>query len=56
MESLPNLKKILRDNRQDPLQSYKILQELCKILIISGKDPTVLRPRLYKILQDPTVS
>ena len=42
MESLSNLDKILQDNRQDPMQSYKILQEFCGILINSGKDPTEL--------------
>ena len=28
MEFLSNLKKILQDKRQDPIQLYKILQEL----------------------------
>ena len=37
-----NLEKILEDNRQDPIQSYKTLQEFFGILISSGKDPTVL--------------
>ena len=42
MESLSNLEKISQDNIQDPMQSYKILQEFYGILISSGKDPTVL--------------
>ena len=41
-ESLLNLEKILQDIRQDPMQSYKILQEFYEILISSGNDPTVL--------------
>ena len=36
MESLSNLDKILQDNRQDPMQSYNILQEFYLILISSG--------------------
>ena len=36
------MENILQDNRQDPLQSYKILDEFYGILISSGKDPTVL--------------
>ena len=39
METLSILEKILRDNRQDPMQSYKILPEFCGILISSWKDP-----------------
>ena len=31
MESISNLEKILRDNRQDPMQSYRILQEFYEI-------------------------
>ena len=42
MESFSKLEKILKDNRQDPIQSYKILQEFCGILISFGKDYTVL--------------
>ena len=42
MESLSNLEKILQGNRQDPMESYKILEELYGILIGSGNDPTVL--------------
>ena len=42
MESVSNLEKILGDNRQDPIQSFKILQEFYEISISSGKDPTVL--------------
>ena len=42
MESLSNLEKILQDNRQDPLQSYKIRQVFYGTLISSGKDPLVL--------------
>ena len=42
MEFLSNLKKILQDKRQDPIQSYKILQEFYGILISSEKDLTVL--------------
>ena len=56
MESLSNIKKIMQDNRQDPMQYYKILKEFCRILISFGKDPTVLQTRSYEILQDPTVS
>ena len=56
MESLSSLEKILQDNRQDPMQSSKILQEFYGILISSGQDPTVLYTRSYKILKDPTVS
>ena len=41
MESLSNL-KILQDNRQDPLQSYKILQVFSEILITCENDPRVL--------------
>ena len=48
-------KKILQGNRQDPMESYKILQELYGILSSSGNDPTVLY-RSYEILQDPTVT
>ena len=55
MESLSNLEKILQDNRQDPMQSYKILQEFYGILTSSGKDRTVLKTRSFEILQDPTV-
>ena len=54
MEFLSNLNKIMRDNTQDPMQYYKILQEFYRILISFGKDPIVLRS--YKMLQDPTVS
>ena len=36
MESLSTLEKILQDNRQDPMQSYKIQQEFYGILISSG--------------------
>ena len=39
MKSLSTLEKILQDNRQDPMQSYKILQEFYGILISFGKDP-----------------
>ena len=42
MESLSNLENILQDNRQDPLQSYKILQVFSEMLITSGNDPRVL--------------
>ena len=42
MESLSNLENILQDNRQDPLQSYKILQVFSEILITYGNDPRVL--------------
>ena len=42
IEFLSNLEKILQDNRQDPLQSSKILQNIYGILICSGKDPTLL--------------
>ena len=42
METLSNLERILQDIRQDPMQSYKILQTFYGILISSGKDPTVL--------------
>ena len=42
MVSLSNLERILEDKRQDPIQSYKTLQEFYGILISSGKDPTVL--------------
>ena len=42
METLSNLERILQDIRQDPTQSYKILQTFYGILISSGKDPTVL--------------
>ena len=42
MESLSNLERILQDNRQNPMQSYKILQEIYAILMSSEKDPTVL--------------
>ena len=56
MESLSNLKKILQDNRQDPLQSYKILQVFSEILITCENDARVLQTRSYEILQDPTVS
>ena len=50
------MENILKDNRQDPLQSYKILDEFYGILISSGKDPTVLQTRSFEIPQDPTVS
>ena len=56
MESLSNLENILQDNRQDPLQSYKILQVFSEILITCENDPRVLQTRSYEILQDPTVS
>ena len=56
MESLLNLGKILQDNRQDPMQSYKVLQEFYGILISSWKDRTVLDRRSYELPQDPTVS
>ena len=56
MESLSNLEMNLQDIRQDPMQSFKILQEFYRILISSWKDPTVLLIRSYQILQDPTVS
>ena len=46
----------LQNNRQDPMESYKILQEFYGVLISSGKDPTVVWTRSYEILQDPTVS
>ena len=55
MESLANL-KILQDNRQDPMQSCKILQKFYGILTSSGKAPTVLQTRSYEILQDHTLS
>ena len=42
MESLSNLEKILPDNRQDSMQSCKILQKFYGILASSGKAPTVL--------------
>ena len=42
METLSNLEKKPQDNRQDPMQSYKILQKLYGILTSSGKDPTLL--------------
>ena len=42
METLSNLERILQDIRQEPMQSYKILQTFYGILISSGKDPTVL--------------
>ena len=32
----------MQDDRQDPMQSYKMQQEFYGILISSGKDPTVL--------------
>ena len=35
METLSNLEKILQDIRQDPMQSYKILQTFYGILISS---------------------
>ena len=41
METLSNLEKKPQDNRQDPMQSYKILQKFYEILICSVKDPTV---------------
>ena len=41
-ESLSNLGKIPQDIRQDPIQSYNILQEIYGILISSGNDPRVL--------------
>ena len=37
MESFLNLKQIVQDNRQDPMQSYKMLQEFFGILISSEK-------------------
>ena len=39
MEILSILEKIPRDNRQDPMQLYKIREEFCGILISSRKDP-----------------
>ena len=42
MASISNLEKILQDNRQDPMQSYHILQKFFGMLTGSGKDPTVL--------------
>ena len=42
LEPLSNLGKILKDNRQDSMQSYNILQEFYGILISSGNSPTVL--------------
>ena len=42
MESLSTLENILHDDRLDPMQSKKILEEFYRILIRSGKDPTVL--------------
>ena len=42
MESLSTLENILRDDRLDPMQSKKILEEFYRILIRSGKDPAVL--------------
>ena len=42
METLSNLERILQDIRQDPMQSYKILQTFYGILISSGKGLTVL--------------
>ena len=56
METLSNLERILQDIRQDPTQSYKILQTFYGILISSGKDPTVLQTRLYESLEDLPVS
>ena len=55
MESLSNLGKIPQDNRQDPKQSYKILQQIYGVLISSGNDPTVLSTSFgsYSILEDP---
>ena len=35
METLSNLERILQDIRQDPMQSYEILQEMYGILISS---------------------
>ena len=32
MESLLNMEKILQDNRQDPMQSHKIVQQFYEIL------------------------
>ena len=37
MESLLILEKIVEDNREDPMQSYKILQEFYGLLICSAK-------------------
>ena len=67
MESFSNLDKIFRDNRQDPMQSYKILQEFYEILILLEKilqyytqDQiktcwTLPYPiKSYKIVKDPT--
>ena len=52
--------KTKRRFKKDPMESLsnleKILQEFYGILISSGKDPTVLYTRSYKILKDPTVS
>ena len=42
VESLSTLENILHDDRLDPMQSKKILEEFYRILISSGKDPTVL--------------
>ena len=42
METLSTLEKILRDNRQDPMEAYKILQQFYGMLISFLKDPTVL--------------
>ena len=66
MQSLLKLEKILQDNRQEPMQSYKILQEflesysvLEKILQYYRQDDrksyrTLQYPReCYKIVQDP---
>ena len=42
MEYLLILEKIVEDNREDPVQSYKILQDFYGLLTCSAKDPTVL--------------
>ena len=52
---ISNLEKILQGNKQDPMQSYKILEKLYGILINFGKDTSVLLTRSYEILHDPTV-
>ena len=56
MKFFLNLEKILQDNKQDPMLSYKILEEFYGILVSSGKEPPVLRTRSFEILQDPRES
>ena len=49
MDCLSNLEKILQDNRNDPMQLYKILQEFYGILLLQHYRRD--RMKSYRILQ-----